>query len=128
MEKKPVFYLCEKCKNLAGMIFYSGAAMTCCGEEMDELEANTADASAEKHVPVAVAAGNNVSVKVGSVLHPMVKEHLVEWVFLQTENGGQRKLLAAGSSPEVEFSLAGDKALAAYAYCNIHGLWKADVK
>ena len=127
MEKKPMFFLCAICKNLAGMIYYSGVNMVCCGQDMDELEVNTADASPEKHVPVAVLAGEKVSVKVGSVPHPMTAEHLIDWVFLHTENGGQRKALKAGDQPEAEFCLVNDKPVAVYAFCNLDGLWMSPV-
>ena len=70
--------------------------------------------------------GNVVEVTVGSVAHPMTEEHLIEWVSLQTEQGNQRKVLKAGSEPKVCFSMCeGDKVKAVYAYCNLHGLWKA---
>ena len=127
MAKKPVFYLCETCKNLVGMLNSSGVTMECCGQDMVEIKANTVDAAKEKHVPVGVVAGDKVSVKVGSVAHPMGAEHLIDWVYLQTENGGQRKVLAAGGVPEAEFVLTGDKAVAVYAHCNLHGLWMSEL-
>lgn len=126
--KNAKFYYCKICGNLVGMIRASGAPMTCCNEVMTELTANTQDASTEKHVPEIKVDGNKVTVTVGSVEHPMVPEHLIEWIYLATTHGGQRKTLEAGEAPTVEFALTADeKALTAYAYCNLHGLWKADV-
>lgn len=125
-EKK--FYRCEICGNLIGMIHASGRIPVCCGQEMTELVANTTDAAQEKHVPVCEVSGDTVTVKVGSVPHPMLEEHYIQWIYLDTENGGQRKCLAPGDEPKAVFALAGDKPLAAYEYCNIHGLWKADIK
>ena len=98
----------------------------CCGEAMKELVPNTTDAAGEKHVPVYKVNGNIVEVNVGSVAHPMTEEHLIEWVSLQTEQGNQRKVLKAGQEPKVCFALCeGDKVKNVFAYCNLHGLWKA---
>lgn len=66
-------------------------------------------------------------VSVGSVPHPMIPEHSIQWVYLQTENGGQRKALNPGDAPEVEFRIGSEKPVAVYAYCNLHGLWMAEV-
>ena len=121
------FYVCERCGNLVGMIRESGAALMCCGQPMTKLEAGTVEASLEKHVPVVSVDGKTVTVKVGSALHPMVEEHLIEWVYLRTDRGGQRKSLAAGDEPVVTFALADEKPLEVYAYCNLHGLWKAEI-
>ena len=85
------------------------------------------DAAQEKHVPVIQVEGDKVTVSVGSVAHPMAEEHFIGWIYLQTEHGGQRKALKPGEEPKAVFALAGDKPVAAYAYCNLHGLWKANV-
>ena len=57
----------------------------------------------------------------------MIPEHFIEWVYVQTENGGQRKALKPGDAPNVSFCLGDDKAVAVYAYCNLHGLWMTEV-
>jgi superoxide reductase len=120
------FFVCEHCGNFVGMINASGVNMVCCGDDMKEVEAKTADASTEKHVPVITVEDSLVKVDIGSVPHPMTPEHSIQWVYLETEQGGQRKCLSVDGEPHVEFSLtADDKVLAAYEYCNIHGLWKA---
>ena len=121
------FYICEKCGNLVGLIHESGAPLVCCGQKMTKLEAGVVEASREKHIPVVTVEGSSVKVVVGSVLHPMSEEHNISWVYLQTDKGGQRKNLAAGEEPVVTFSLADEKPIAVYAYCNLHGLWKADI-
>jgi superoxide reductase len=122
------FFYCKHCGNLVGTLHYSGVKMVCCGEEMTELVPNTVDAAAEKHVPVIAVDGNKVTVKVGSVPHPMVEEHFIQWIYLQTEGGAQRKCLKPGDAPEATFMLVkGDKPVAAYEYCNLHGLWKAEI-
>jgi superoxide reductase len=109
------------------MVHDAGIPIVCCGEKMEALVANTVEASGEKHVPVATVEGDTVKVNVGSVDHPMIPEHLIEWIYLETENGGQRKVLKAGDKPNVSFCLGGDKAVAVYAYCNLHGLWKTEI-
>lgn len=117
------FFICKHCGNLVGMIHCSGAPITCCGDHMTPLVANTTDASQEKHVPDVVVDGDLVVVKVGSVDHPMVPEHFIQWIYLQTERGGQRIELKPGEAPRAEFLLNGEKPVAVYEYCNLHGLW-----
>ncbi|WP_302299771.1 desulfoferrodoxin family protein [Phascolarctobacterium faecium] len=126
-EKK--FYICKHCGNMIGMIKSSGVNVVCCGDPMTELKPNTVEASQEKHLPVVTVEGNSVKVKVGSVEHPMTEEHHIAWIYLETEQGGQRKKLAVGSKPEAEFALAGgDKVVGVYEYCNLHGLWLTKVE
>ena len=121
------FYICKHCGNIIGMIHSSGAPIVCCGEKMAKLEAGVVEASHEKHVPVVKVEGNTVHVSVGSVTHPMTEEHNISWVYLETDRGGHRACLAPTSEPTVSFALADEKPLAVYAYCNLHGLWKADI-
>lgn len=122
------FFVCKHCGNLVGMIKDSGVPMVCCGEKMTELQANTVDASFEKHIPVVTVEGNLVTAKVGSVEHPMVEEHFIEWLYLLTSKGGQRKGLVPGEKPEAQFAVVdGEKPLEVYAYCNLHGLWKTEI-
>jgi len=123
MEMK--FYVCKICGNIISYVKRSGVKVICCGQEMEEIAPNTVDASAEKHVPVMSAKIGKLIVKIGSAEHPMTPEHHIEWIALQTEKGNQRKQLQIGHKPEVEFCMSpGDKVLAVYAYCNLHGLWK----
>ena len=121
------FYICEKCGNIVGMIHSSGVTPVCCGQKMTKLEAGVVEASREKHIPVVSVKGDTVTVTVGSVIHPMTEEHSITWVYLETDKGGQRKTLEVGKAPKVSFALADEKPLAVYAYCNLHGLWKADI-
>jgi len=125
---KARFYLCQHCKNLIGMIDDKGVPIVCCGEKMKALEPNTTEAAGEKHLPVVSKSENRVSVSVGSVEHPMSEEHSIVWIYLETKNGGQRKALNANDKPQAEFLLAeGEEAVAVYAYCNLHGLWKTEL-
>ena len=120
------FYVCELCGKIVAMVKPSACPTMCCGQAMKEIVPNTTDASQEKHVPVWCKEGNLVKVQVGSVAHPMIPAHYIEWVSLQTKAGNQRKALAPEQAPEVTFALTdGDEVEAVYAYCNLHGLWKA---
>lgn len=120
------FYRCKHCGNLLTFLHASGVPVICCGEEMAELLPGTVDASLEKHVPVVETQGAEVHVKVGSVAHPMVAEHFIQWIALETNLGSQIKYLQPNQAPEASFVLAeGEKLVAVYEYCNLHGLWKA---
>ena len=126
MAKK--FYICKHCGNIIGMIHNTGVPVKCCGENMHELVANSTDAAQEKHVPVVSIDGQQVTVTVGSVAHPMTAEHNIAWVYFQTKQGGQRKALPVDGAPTVSFALTADDAVVAvYAYCNLHGLWVKEV-
>lgn len=120
------FYVCEHCGNIIAMVKDKGVPVMCCGQKMTELIPNTEDAAQEKHVPVYEVKDGIVAVTIGAVEHPMVEEHYIEWIALQTNRGNQRKALNPGEEPKAEFALlGGEKIEAVYAYCNIHGLWKA---
>lgn len=121
------FYICEHCGNVVGKIFDSGVDVVCCGQKMTPIIPGTVEASREKHIPVVTREGDVITVTVGSVLHPMAAEHSILWVYLETDRGGQRKCLEVGEAPTVSFTLNGEKPVAVYAYCNLHGLWKTDV-
>lgn len=127
MKQPNNFYVCEHCGNLVRTVHNAGVPMMCCGQKMTKLEPGTVEASHEKHIPVVTVEGNVVKVEIGSIEHPMVEEHSILWVYLETDKGGQRKDLEVGKAPVVTFALAEEKPLAVYAYCNLHGLWKANV-
>lgn len=124
MEQK--FYICEHCGNIVAMVKDSGVSVMCCGQKMEEIIPCTTDAAVEKHIPVYEVKEGVVNVTVGSADHPMLTEHYIEWVSLQTKFGNQRKALHPGEAPKVCFALcAGDEVEAVYAYCNLHRLWQA---
>lgn len=119
------FYICEHCGNIIEFVKDSGVPVMCCGQKMKEMVPGTVDAALEKHVPVVTVEGNKVKVEVGEVEHPMLEEHYIGWIAVETEQGVQRKTLKPGEKPAAEFALAdGDKLVAAYEWCNLHGLWK----
>ena len=120
------FYVCEHCGNIITYAKNVGVPVMCCGQKMTELVPGTTDAAVEKHVPVVTVEGQKVVVEVGGVEHPMVEAHYIEWIVLETEKGYQKVDLKPEQAPKAEFALVeGDKGVAAYAYCNLHGLWKA---
>ena len=132
------FFICEHCGNIVAMVKDTGVPVMCCGQKMTEIIPGTTDAAVEKyvsrisgpavekHVPVYQVEGNVVKVQVGAVDHPMLPEHFIQWVSIQTRQGNQRKALKPGGEPKVCFALCeGDEVEAVYAYCNLHGLWKA---
>lgn len=118
-------YKCNHCGNIIAMVEDKGVNPVCCGELMAQLKPNTTDAATEKHVPVVDINGNIVNVKVGSVAHPMMEEHHIAFIILETTAGMQIKNLDHTGAPEAVFALAEDeKVVAAYEYCNLHGFWK----
>ena len=122
------FYICEHCGNIITKLTSAGVPIQCCGESMKLLEPGVTDAAVEKHVPSVTVEGNLVKAVVGSVVHPMAEEHHIAWIALETERDAYIHWLQPGEAPEAVFALAeGQKPVAVYEYCNLHGLWKADV-
>lgn len=120
------FYRCSVCGQIVAIVKKTGAPLMCCGKPMEQIIPGTTDASVEKHVPVYEVCDGKVFVTVGAAAHPMLPEHFIEWVSIQTKLGNQRKALQPGQEPKVCFSLCeGDEVEAVYAYCNLHSLWKA---
>lgn len=121
------FFICKHCGNLVGMVLNKGVPLVCCGEKMSELVPNTVEASVEKHLPVVSKNANTLTVSVGSVAHPMEEAHHIEFIYVQTKKGGQRKCLEIGSAPTATFAIVDDEVVSVFAYCNLHGLWKVDM-
>jgi superoxide reductase len=120
------FYKCNHCGNVIVKLVDSKVPVVCCGEPMVELVPNTFDASGEKHLPVVTVLDNNsIKVEVGSVHHPMLPEHHISFVYVETENGGIQVNLK--DKPEAVVYLGEEKAVAVYEYCNLHGLWKTEL-
>ena len=121
------FLKCAHCGNIVGVIDDRGPAILCCGEPMKAMVPNTTDAAQEKHVPVATRSGDSLIVQVGSALHPMSEEHHIAWLMVAQEGFTQRADLEHTGEPKATFAVrAGDATV--YAYCNLHGLWAADVQ
>ena len=126
--KNAKFYVCPHCGNVVEMVHDAGVNPVCCGGRMKELVPGSVDASGEKHVPAVRVSEGAVEVSVGTVHHPMEEVHWIEWVQLVTDKGSYRKQLNPGEAPTVRFLLQEEKPLAVYAYCNLHGLWKTELK
>ena len=122
------FYICEHCGNIITFMKNAGVPVMCCGQKMTELVPGTSDGAVEKHVPAVSVEVQKVVVKVGEAEHPMLEAHYIQWIALETESGVQIKNLKPGEKPEAVFLLPeGEKAVAAYEYCNLHGLWKKEI-
>ena len=119
-----VFYRCEICGNIVALLKNGGGTLTCCGQAMTKLVANSTDAAKEKHVPVITRKNGKINVAVGSTLHPMLPEHHIEWIALVTGDKTEIVYLKPGMEPKAEFAEVVSGKI--YAYCNLHGLWKAD--
>lgn len=118
------FYRCESCGNIVALIKKGGGTLVCCGEPMKKLVANSTDAAQEKHVPVVVKENDKIKVTVGSILHPMLAEHYIEWIALVADGKVEFKFLKPGEASTAEFAAVNSGEV--YAYCNLHGLWKAE--
>lgn len=118
------FYRCEICGNMVALIKKGGGTLVCCGQNMTKLAANSTDASTEKHVPVVAKEHDKIKVTVGSAPHPMLPEHHIEWIALTDGEKLEMKYLKPGDEPKAEFDEVSSGTV--YAYCNLHGLWKAE--
>ena len=120
------FYKCRHCGNVIMKVVDSRVPVVCCGEKMEELVPGTVEASVEKHLPVVTWLDFNViKVEVGSVAHPMLAEHHIAFIYVETEHGGIRVDLK--DNPEAIIALGEEKPIAVYEYCNLHGLWKTEL-
>ncbi len=124
MTKRFEVYKCEKCGNIVEVLHEAQGRLVCCGQPMNLLEEQTADQATEKHVPVIEKAGSGVKVKVGSVPHPMLDKHYIEWIEVMDDNTVLRRFISPDSVAEVEFDIDEGEIKKAREFCNIHGLWK----
>jgi superoxide reductase len=124
MTQKKQIYKCAVCGNITEVLHNGGGELVCCGQPMDILEENTADASFEKHVPMIEKTKDGVLVKVGSVFHPMTPEHFIEWIEIIADGREYKKFLTSEDKPEAEFIIVAEM-ISARIYCNLHGLWKS---
>lgn len=120
------FYICKHCGNIIVYVKDKGVKVTCCNEEMIELIPNVSEGATEKHLPVINQNGNIVTINVGSIPHPMIDVHYIEWICLVTNLGYYTRKLSPSDNPQSVFYLSeNEKVISAYEYCNLHGLWKA---
>jgi len=123
MTKRFQVYKCEVCGNIVEVVHDGPGQLVCCDQPMKLQEENTVDAAKEKHVPVIEKTAEGILVKVGSVAHPMIDSHYIEWIQLLADGKAYRQFLKPGDKPEALFKVEG-KDLSAREYCNLHGLWK----
>lgn len=121
------FYRCKKCGNLFAVVQKGTCTPRCCGDPMEELVAGSTDAATEKHVPVLERADGKIRATVGSVEHPMLEKHFIQFVALASKDRLEIRYLEPGAKPVAEFSDDGADDVSVYEYCNLHGLWKADL-
>lgn len=115
---------CNICGNVAELIKDAGIPIVCCGEEMVEVKISTEEGTYEKHIPVVTKEGQTIKVQVGSTIHPMTEAHLIEWILVVEGNKTTKKTLLPNQEPVVEFLVESDD-YEVYAYCNLHGFYKA---
>ena len=120
------FYRCAKCGNIVALVKKGTCIPQCCGEQMEVLVAGSVDAAVEKHVPSVTRADGKIFVQVGSVEHPMLDVHYIEWIALATESDLNMHFLTPEDKPVAVFADDGASDATVYAYCNLHGLWKAE--
>jgi len=121
------FFRCNICRNIAVKVVDEGPALSCCGQEMEELVADSTDAATEKHVPVVTRDGDDIVVHIGSADHPMLDAHYIQWAAVVDPKGNVMiKYLKPGEAPELTFNGKGIEHGTAYEYCNLHGLWKRE--
>lgn len=127
MNNERKFFKCSACGSIIGLIEDGGGALVCCGQEMDQLVPNSVDAAKEKHVPVAKRQNGTLVVEVGSAPHPMLAEHHIAWIAVAQGSSTHRVTLDKTGQPTASFCV-GEDPLVVYAYCNLHGLWVAEVQ
>jgi superoxide reductase len=125
MPKQLEVYKCEICGNIVEVLHSGAAPLVCCNQKMKLMEENTVDAAKEKHVPVIEIGDGKITVRVGSVAHPMEESHYIEWVELLADGKAYRQFLHPGEKPEAVFPISAQK-VTAREYCNLHGHWKAE--
>jgi superoxide reductase len=125
MTKLKEVYKCEICGNIVEVLHEGIGELVCCGQPMKLLQEKTADEGKEKHVPVIEKNEEGVTIKVGSVPHPMEEKHYIEWIEIITDKGSSRKYLKPGEKPEKSFPVKAEN-IKARIYCNIHGLWGSE--
>lgn len=125
MPKELEVYKCEICGNIVEVLHSGAAPLVCCNQKMKLMEENTVDAAKEKHVPVIEIGDGRITVRVGSVAHPMEESHYIEWIELLADGKAYRQFLHPGEKPEAVFPISAQK-VTAREYCNLHGHWKAE--
>lgn len=124
MTERRQIYKCNVCGNIVEVLHAGVGQLVCCGQDMELLTEKTSDEGLEKHVPVIKKTEKGITVKVGSIPHPMDQKHYIEWIEIIADGKTYRKFLKPDNKPEAEFEIEADK-IKAREYCSIHGLWQS---
>jgi len=124
MTERNQIYRCGVCGNIVEVVNAAGGTLSCCGTPMKLMRENTTDGAREKHVPIVERTQDGYRVTVGSVEHPMLAEHYIQWIELTDESQTMRRHLKPGEKPEAMFATEAEN-VTAREYCNLHGLWKS---
>lgn len=116
-------YKCPICGNVIEIIHPGAGQLVCCGQPMELLQTKTEDTGYEKHLPVVEKFENKITVKIGSVQHPMEESHYIELIEIITPDKVYKKFLKPNDKPEAIFEISADN-ITIRAYCNVHGLWQ----
>ncbi len=125
MTTKNQIYRCPICGNIVEVIHAGGGELVCCGQTMELLQSKTEDTGFEKHLPVIEKSENKITVKIGSVPHPMEEAHYIELIEIIADDCVYQKFLKPGDAPEAVFEITAQD-IVARAYCNVHGLWQTN--
>ena len=123
-----MFYKCSVCGNLILKVKDGGTVPSCCDRLMIEEVPESTDGDLEKHVPSIATNENIVCVTIGQIEHPMTEMHHIEFIALETDRRIYIHYLDYSDSnnckPQACFSICNsEEPIAAYAYCNLHGLY-----
>ena len=121
-----MFYVCKHCGNVITYLNNSGVKVKCCGEDMELINPNISDGAKEKHIPVIKELDDSLEISVGEVMHPMSKEHLIDWIYIETPNGG--RIINFKDTDEPTIKIPKEEVINVYSHCNLHGLWKLEIK
>lgn len=121
MKNEIILKKCPICGALVKVI--KDGPMVCCGQMMEKLEYNSNDYSHEKHLPIIEKKDDNILV---TIPHVMDEEHYIQWICMVTEEGEDMKWLNPQNKASVVFPYVEGSII--YSYCNLHGLWKKEVR
>lgn len=125
MTKINQIYRCPICGNVVEVLHSGSGQLVCCGQPMKLIETKTEDTGFEKHIPVIEKSENSITVKVGSILHPMEEAHYIEWIEVTADDKVCKKFLKPGEEPIAIFNFTATN-VTARIYCNIHDLWQSN--
>ena len=123
MTKINQIYKCPICGNVVEVLHTGIGQLVCCGQPMELVQPKTEDIGQEKHLPVIEKSEGKITVKIGSIPHPMEEAHYIEWIEITANNHIYKKFLQPGDAPEAVFEITAEN-VTAREYCNIHGLWQ----